>query len=442
MMRIAALLGLAVVTSLCVAHSGEAMGDQLLNQTRFAIDGTCQWEPWAPRAEISPACTVDPTVSRTGADGSLRTECREAAEWGGWRLVADGVKAGQWYRFDAYYRPHGVTQERRAVLPRLDWLDAQGGRAGQPEFVYHTEEAEDGWRHLWALAPAPADAVKVRIELFLGWSPGGTIWWDDVSLCPAEPPATRPARIATIFHRPSGNATPQQNVEEFCRWIERAAASKPDVIVLPEGMTMIGTGLSYADVAEPIPGPTSARLGEAARAHNCYLVACYNEREEKLVYNTAILVDRQGNLVGKYRKLYLPRDEVTGGVTPGHESPVFDTDLGKVGLMICWDVQYPEPAQRLALQGAEILFLPIWGGNEHLVKARAIEDQVYVVTCGYDIPSMIVDPNGVVLAAVSAKEGSEGDVAVAEIDLSKRNFDWWQGDLRATFLREHRGDLE
>jgi predicted amidohydrolase len=120
---------------------------------------------------------------------------------------------------------------------------------------------------------------------------------------------------------------------------------------------------------------------------------------------------------------------------------VFDTDFGKVGLMICWDVQYPEPAQRLALQGAEIVFLPIWGGNEQLVKARAIEDQVYVVTCGYDIPSMIVDPNGKVLVSAPGGNG-EGDVAVAEVDLSQRNVDWWQGDLRATFLREHRDDLE
>jgi predicted amidohydrolase len=439
--RIAGLLGMAVAVALCGAPNGDAMAEPLLNQTQFAPGGACRWEPWAPRDEISPVCVTDAAVSRTGADGSLRTECRTAAEWGGWRLLVDGVKAGQWYRFDAYYRPQGVAQERRAVLPRLDWLDAEGARAGQPEFVYHTEDAGDGWRHVWALAPAPKDTAKVRIELFLGWSSGGTIWWDDVSLSSADPPAPRPVKIATVFHRPSGNTSAQQNVEEFCRWIDRAARSGPDVIVLPEGMTMVGTGLSCADVAEPIPGPTSARIGEMARTHHCYIVACYNEREGKLVYNTAILVDRTGRLVGKSRKLYLPRDEVTDGVTPGRESPVFDTDFGKVGLMICWDVQYPEPAQRLALQGAEIIFLPIWGGNEQLVKARAIEDQVYVVTCGYDIPSMIVDLNGKVLASAPLGNG-EGDVAIAEVDLSQRNVDWWQGDLRATFLREHRDDLE
>jgi predicted amidohydrolase len=64
------------------------------------------------------------------------------------------------------------------------------------------------------------------------------------------------------------------------------------------------------------------------------------------------------------------------------------------------------------------------------------------VTCGYDIPSMIVDPNGVVLARTPAEGGTDEGVTVAEVDLSKRNFDWWQGDLRATFLREHRDDLE
>jgi predicted amidohydrolase len=248
-------------------------------------------------------------------------------------------------------------------------------------------------------------------------------------------------KVATIYHRPDGNKSAQENVNEFCHWIDRAARSKPDVIVLPEGMTMVGTPLSSADVAEPIPGPTSERMGEMARKHNCYIVACYNEREGKVVYNTAILVDRKGQLVGKYRKLYLPRNEVTDGITPGSEARVFDTDFGKVGMIICWDVQYPEPAQQMALQGAEIVFLPIWGGNEPLIRARAIEDHVFLVTSGYDVPSRIVDPEGNVLATARASDKGEGAVAVAEIDLSRRYVDWWDGYMRAVLMKERRDDL-
>ena len=423
------------------ATGPEAAAKLLVDQPRFGADAAPSWEPWAPRDEISPAFAVDAQVSRTGQDGSLRIECADAIQWGGWRRVVDGVRAGAWYRFDADYRPHQVTQERRTVLPRLDWLNKQSARVGQPEFVYHTGDTADGWRHVWALAPAPKDAAEVRLELFFGWSPGGTVWWDDVSFGPADPPGPRLVKVATIYHRPDGNKSARQNIDEFCRWIDRAARSKPDIIALPEGMTMVGTPLSSADVAEPIPGPTSERMGEMARKHNCYIVACYNEREGRVVYNTAILVDRKGQLVGKYRKLYIPRNEVTDGVTPGSDTPVFDTDFGKVGMMICWDVQYPEPAQRMALKGAEIIFLPIWGGNEPLVKARAVEDHVFLVSSGYDIPSWIVDPEGKVLAAARMRGKGQGAVAVAEIDLNRRYVDWWDGYMRGVFMKECREDL-
>ena len=351
----------------------------------------------------------------------------------------DAIRGGRsWYRFDAYYRARGVVEESRAVLALLDWRDQGGERVGQPDYVYLIEEAGDGWKHVWALAPAPEGATAVELQLLLGWSTGGTVWWDDVSLSEADPPKPRTVRLATIHHRPGGNQSAQANIEEFCAWVDRAASQKPDIICLPEGMTMVGTGLSYEQAAEPIPGPTSRRLGELAKKHHCYLVACYNEREGEGIYNTAILLDRGGNLVGKYRKLYLPREEVEGGVTPGETCPVLDTDFGKVGMMICWDVQYVEPAQRMALKGAEIIFLPIWGGNETLMKARAIENHVFLVSCGYDAPSWIVDPQGKVLAEASSKGGDENAIAVAEVDLNHRYAEPWLGDMRARFVKEHR----
>jgi predicted amidohydrolase len=97
-------------------------------------------------------------------------------------------------------------------------------------------------------------------------------------------------------------------------------------------------------------------------------------------------IDRAGNLIGKYRKVYLPREEIEGGLSPGSDYPVFRTDFGKVGLMICWDVQYADPARALALRGAEMILMPIWGGNQTLGKARAIENRVFLISSGYDYP--------------------------------------------------------
>ena len=171
-----------------------AAGGPVLAQSRFAPDGSDLWESWAPRAEIRPACTIDPHLSRGGADGSLRISCRTSAEWGGWRREVRGIIAGQWYRFDAYYRVEGVPHEMRALLPRLDWLDDRGRPAGLAEYAYETEPAGSDWRHVWALVPAPAGAARARVSLLFGWTPGGTPW-------PAEPdvaPLDRAAILAEV----------------------------------------------------------------------------------------------------------------------------------------------------------------------------------------------------------------------------------------------------
>ena len=111
----------------------------------------------------------------------------------------------------------------------------------------------------------------------------------------------------------------------------------------------------------------------------------------------------------KYRKVSLPREEIDGGLTPGKSFPVFDTDFGRIGLMTCWDVFFPESARSLAGKGAEIIFLPIWGGNLDLARARAIENQVYLVSSTYDMKTGIFNREGKLIV-----EGSETDpVAVA-----------------------------
>jgi predicted amidohydrolase len=161
------------------------------------------------------------------------------------------------------------------------------------------------------------------------------------------------------------------------------------------------------------------------------------EREGASAYNTAVLIDRQGVLVGKYRKVYLPREEVEGGLTPGQSYPVFDTDFGRIGLMICWDIQYADPARALALGGAELIALPIAGGNLTLGHARAIENHVFLVSSGYDYPTEIVDPDGKTVASAPEKPG----VAAAGIDLNHRYTEPWLGNMRDRFFSELRADV-
>jgi len=395
------------------------------------------WKTWAARPEIAPRTFVDRVHSR-GRAGSLAVSGdSNAAAYGGWEYTASGVEPGKWYRLLAYYRLDALRHEPLDVVARLDWIDAGGKRAGQPEYAYRITPAGE-WRRISSEAPAPEKAAAVKIQLYLQNAPYTTVWWDEISLEAIPAPAPRPVRIATLNYRPTKlTGGREESVRQFLEVIEKAVPGQTDMILLPEGITVIGTGKKPVEVSETVPGPTSLRLSEVARRRNSYVVAGLYEREGIAVYNTAVLIDRQGDVVGKYRKVYLPREEIEGGLTPGHDYPVFPTDFGTVGIMICWDLQYADPARALALGGAEIILMPIWGGNEVLAKARALENHVFLVASGYDHPTYIMDPDGQTVAAARER----GTAALATIDLARRYPDKWLGEMRGRFFRELRLDV-
>jgi predicted amidohydrolase len=336
----------------------------------------------------------------------------------------------------AWYRAKGLTEEANQILARLGWVDEKGRKAGQPEFAWEVTE-EGGWKRLSVSAPAPEKSSKALVQLWLHNAPAATVWWDDIRVEQVDPPAPRKVNIAAVRLRPSRSPGREHNVRLFSDVVRKQVPGAVDLIVFPEGMTVVSTGKKYPEIAETVPGPTTKALGELAKERKSWVVGGLYERDGAAIYNTAVLVDREGRFAGKYRKVYLPREEVEAGLTPGNDFPVFRTDFGRVGLMICWDVQYTDPARALALNGAEIVVLPIWGGNLTLTKARAIENSVYLVTSGYDIPSLILDPHGETLASTE----TNGEVALATVDLNRRHPWEWLGDMRGRFMRELRLDV-
>jgi predicted amidohydrolase len=247
-----------------------------------------------------------------------------------------------------------------------------------------------------------------------------------------DDPGARNVRLATIHHRPVNSTGAMQNLEEFATLIEQAAADKADIVCLPEAITLVGTRSDYVSASEPVPGPTSKFLGEIAKTHQMYIVAGILEKDGETVYNTSILLDREGKLAGKYRKVSLPREEIDGGVTPGNSFPVFETDFGRIGMMICWDASFPEAARALAFKGAEVILMPIWGGHLTLAKARALENQVYLVSSTYDMKSAVFDLEGEIIAEAT----DETPVVVVEVDLNKIKYWPWLGDFKNRIRRE------
>ncbi|HYM13778.1 MAG TPA: carbon-nitrogen hydrolase family protein [Bryobacterales bacterium] len=395
------------------------------------------WKTWAARPEIAPRTFVD-GVHYRGRPGALAISGNSnAAEYGGWEYTVGTIEPGRWYRFVAYYRAEGLQNEPLQVVSRLDWTTAQGKRAGEPDYAYAVRP-EGKWRRVTLDALAPEGAAAVKLQLFLQNAPSATVWWDDISLDQIPAPKPRTVTVAAVNLRPQNTGSAAESVRQFLEVVDKRVPRNADIILLPEGITVIGTGKKYADVAEPIPGPTTARLAAAARQRKAYIVAGIYEREGQAIYNTAVLIDRAGNLAGKYRKVYLPREEIEGGLTPGSDFPVFQADFGKVGMMICYDVFYADPARALALRGAELILMPIWGGNEALGKARAIENHVFVATSGYDYPTYVMDPVGEMLAVARDR----GAVAVTTIDLNRRYDEKWLGNMRERFMKELRLDVK
>ncbi|WCJ58480.1 carbon-nitrogen hydrolase family protein [Fontisphaera persica] len=392
------------------------------------------WRPFSPRDETRPLCTVARRGGRSGSALQIASGGNLAA-FGGWRTEIQGLTGGAVYQFSAWCRTTGVPLERRSVIARLEWQDARGRQARPPDYAIDTAR-EGRWMRMEYTTRIPTNATAVKLELALAFAPNGVVWWDDVELrqLPAMP--QRPVRLLTVYLRPRNTGGPAQSVEEFCRLVE---AAKPplDLVCLPEGITVIGTGKTYAEVSETVPGPTTERLGRLAQKLRCYVVAGLYERVGHVVYNTAVLVNREGRLVGKYRKTHLPREEWEAGITPGNEYPVFTTDFGRVGLIICYDLQFPEPSRAMAARGAEILVLPIWGGSDVLARARAIENSVYLISATYDMRSFIVDPTGAILAEATPEQ----PVARADIDLEAQFFLPWNGNMKTRTWKEWRPDL-
>lgn len=407
------------------------------------------WTQESTRDEVRPAFVFEPKGGPKG-DGALvvTTDQREGLD-GRW-VTTVPVVGGKYYRFIAHYRAQHVEVPRRCVSARIIWKDSAGNHAvrdtpgantflpgqppvSEPEYPEAHATNAEGWTEVSDVYQAPEKATTATIELHFRWAANAKCEWSDVSFDECEAPKPRIVRLAAVHYIAEKGETPEDNCKQFAPFVERAAQQKADLVVLPEALTVTGNGVSYADAAEPVPGPSTEYFGGLAKKYNIYIVVGLVERDKYLVYNTAALIGSDGKLVGKYRKVTLPRTEVDVGIVPGSEYPVFDTRFGKVGMMICYDGFFPEVARKLSNNGAEVIAFPVAGCNPLLAAARACENHVYVVSstyCGKELNWMITgvyDREGQVIARAE----NWGDICIAEVDLNKHLYWSSLGDFRA-----------
>lgn len=227
--------------------------------------------------------------------------------------------------------------------------------------------------------------------------------------------------------------TKASNLAKTVAFAEEAAYRHSDLLVFPELFATKQTGMQPQEMAEPVPGGEITRtLAEAARKHGMYVAGCLYEQKPEGIYNTVAIFDRNGDLLGRYHKVHLAPGEEEVAL-PGHEYPVFATDSGKLGAVVCYDLNFPETVRSLALDGAEIVLWPTMFSQPRahytdiLMRARAIENQVWLVSANYSQPgtefgsvhigrSAIIDWDGMVLADTGRREG----LATATINLAER----------------------
>jgi len=232
----------------------------------------------------------------------------------------------------------------------------------------------------------------------------------------------------------------EENLRSAERLIDLAAERGAGLAVLPEMFNFLGPSERRPEEAEEIPGPTIQRIARKAVQHRMYIIAgSILEKSESpdKVYNTSVLVDPLGQAAARYRKMHLfdvvvegqPPYRESAAVLPGDQVVVAEIELGAVGLTICYDLRFPELYRALTNRGAGIISIPaaftLHTGLAHwevLVRARAIENQCYVIAAAqvgvHPVSrecfgnSMIVDPWGTVLACAPNEES----VVCAEID--------------------------
>jgi predicted amidohydrolase len=176
---------------------------------------------------------------------------------------------------------------------------------------------------------------------------------------------------------------------------------QPDIICLPECFAYFGLPQAAAipAVAEQVPGLVVTPLQDFARTHQCYVICPTYSRAGGHNYIAAVLIDRAGKVVGEYRKSRPTADEIAGGVRPGPLlPPVFQTDFGKIGIQICFDIKWDTGWEALKEAGAEIIFWPSAYAAGRELNSRAWRHQVYVASSTQAGTAKICDITGEVIA--------------------------------------------
>ncbi len=401
--------------------------------------------PWAPRAPLMPHTRQEGSDFVIVSNGS-------AGCYGGWELCYP-LPQTEWIEAQAQAQLRGLKWGLDHVHAAVVW---EGYEPLGVKWEPLMPEAADGEAILFRmLCRRPPQATGLRVRLLMAWAAEGQIRWQKVCVQPAAPPPARRWRLGAAGGPVgSGKRTMKKNVEAYLALARMGAEQNVDLLCMPE--VMLSTGLpsnpeAIAKQAISIPGPMIEPFQELAREAKMALCFSAWEKNRELVHNCAVLIGKEGELVGKYRKVHLASPlEIWWGVTPGHEFPVYEVAGARIAMNICMDSSALESARVPARLGAEILCLPIMGDHRAqrywhgldsdfdmerwlaIQRTRAMDNQIWLVISRNNGPGTgVFAPDGSVLALASDKRLVYADVDLNELPrtwtwATARNVCWWE----------------
>ena len=233
-------------------------------------------------------------------------------------------------------------------------------------------------------------------------------------------------RVVTISQEGLSDKPGQPLLDATMTRLDRAAAFAPDIVCLPETFTR--------GEPEPVPGPTTIRLGEWAKKHGCYVICPITVRDGERSFNSAILIDRSGILVGRYDKIRPTEGELKKAICPGAvEPPIFQTDFGRIGIQICFDVNWHAQWRRLKEKGAKIIFFPSAYPAARQVQAHAWLNQCFVVSSTKTRAASIFDITGDQITTTGKYQRWAG--AVLPVEKRLFEIDYHVGKMRKITMK-------
>lgn len=220
-----------------------------------------------------------------------------------------------------------------------------------------------------------------------------------------DAPPGRKARIATVCQAGKFKRSIAENREYVMSLLDQACQAKPDLVCLPETFPTVGqpSKLPRRQKSESVPGPTTDAAARRAKRHGCYVVCPLATERNGKHFNSAVIIDRKGEIAGIYDKacpVTTSPDYTTleDGITPGNpDIPVFDLDFGRIGIQICFDLGFPENWELLHKKDARMVVWPSAYDGGFPLWAYAYIHHYYVVSSVRTGQSRVVDPCGAIL---------------------------------------------